>query len=322
MPSYQLHSHGPEVSKIQTALQALGLYQGPIDSDFGGGTLAAVKAFQLGKGLQVDGTVGPDTWAALFPGTAIPAPAIVQQPLPYRCLALTGTFETNTGPPDCFAGLAGDFDHQGISFGAIQWNLGQGTLQPMLAELIQTHADLVQPIFNDQYPELQAELRASQEEQLAWARSIQAAPWRQLSEPWQGYFKTLGRQQACQDLEVKYAQAYYDRGVALCTTFDVHSERAVALMFDIAVQNGTIKEPMTTRIRQDFAKLDRALAGDDLEVAKLRIIANRRAEAATKRWVEDVRARKLAIANGAGTVHGRQYDLETQYGIRLAQAGA
>jgi len=126
MPSYELHAHGPEVSRIQTALRALGLYHGPVDGDFGGGTLAAVKAFQRSEGLQVDGVVGPDTWAALLPGSAIPSPAILEQPLPYRCLALTGSFETDTGPPDCFAGLAGDFDHQGMSFGALQMELGTG----------------------------------------------------------------------------------------------------------------------------------------------------------------------------------------------------
>src|SRR5712691_390854 len=317
MPVYQLHSHGPEVSQIQTALQALGLYQGPIDADFGGGTLSAVKAFQQSKGLAVDGQVGPDTWAALFPGTAIRAPAILQQPLPFRCLALTGTFETSTGPPDCFAGLVGDFDKQGISFGAIQWNLGKNTLQPLLKEMVATYPDLTRRIFNDNLAELQTTLSEGHDAQLQWARSIQVAPWRKLFEPWQGYFQTLGRQQECQGLQVKYAGAYYDRGTALCTKFAVRSERAVALMFDIAVQNGTIKEPVTTRIMSDFAQLDPALAGDDLEVAKLRIIAVRRAEVAAQRWVADVRERKLTIANGQGSVHGRRYDVEAQYGIGL-----
>jgi hypothetical protein len=36
--------------------------------------------------------------------------------------------------------------------------------------------------------------------------------------------------------------------------------------------------------------------------------------------VEDVRARKLTIANGHGTVHCRVYDLEERYGIGLARA--
>ncbi len=320
MPSYELHSHGAHVSRIQTALRALGLYDGPVDGDFGGGTLAAVKAFQRSQRLEADGVVGPDTWAALLPGSTIPSAAILEQPLPYRCLALTGSFETDTGPPDCFAGLAGDFDHQGMSFGALQWNLGQGTLQPLLTEMIRTYPLVLEQIFNEHYPELQATLGADREAQLAWARSIQAPPWRHLIEPWQGYFKTLGRRPECQDLELTYAQRYYDRGLALCKTFDVQSERAVALMFDISVQNGGIKEPVTTRIKRDFAALDSGLEGDDLEVAKLRIIADRRAEAASRRWVEDVRARKLTIANGEGVVHGRRYELETHYGIRLTQA--
>jgi hypothetical protein len=39
-------------------------------------------------------------------------------------------------------------------------------------------------------------------------------------------------------------------------------------------------------------------------VARLRIFANRRAEAANPKWVEDVRMRKLTIANGQGTAAG------------------
>lgn len=43
----------------------------------------------------------------------------------------------------------------------------------------------------------------------------------------------------------------------------------------------------------------------------------RRAETANRAWVEDVRTRKLCIANG-GVVHGIPYDLEGQFGISLA----
>ncbi len=53
---------------------------------------------------------------------------------------------------------------------------------------------------------------------------------------------------------------------------------------------------------------------------KLRIVANRRAEAANPQWIEDVRTRKLCIANGEGTVHGRFYNLEDQFGIGLQAA--
>jgi hypothetical protein len=106
----------------------------------------------------------------------------------------------------------------------------------------------------------------------------------------------------------------------LCRTYGVQSERAVALMFDIKVQNGSINAVVQAQIQRDFANLDPLLSADDLEVARLQIVANRRAEAANPRWVEDVRARKLTIANGSGNVHGRQYELAAQYGIRLQPA--
>jgi hypothetical protein len=40
------------------------------------------------------------------------------------------------------------------------------------------------------------------------------------------------------------------------------------------------------------------------------IVANAVADAAQPTWREDVRTRKLAIANGKGTVHGHDYVLE------------
>src|SRR5438105_1399371 len=76
-----------------------------------------------------------------------------------------------------------------------------GEHQPLLTEMIRTYPLVLEQIFNAHYPELQATLGADREEQLAWARSIQAPPWRHLMEPWQGYFKTLGRRPECQDLE-------------------------------------------------------------------------------------------------------------------------
>ena len=320
MALYQVGSKGPEVSQIQTQLQKLGFYLGPIDGIYGGGTAAAVRAFQQAQGLAVDGTVGPNTWAALFPGTPIQTPSIAGQSLDYRCLALTGSFETNLPIPDCFAGLSGDFDGQGISFGALQWNLGQGSLQPLLQEMNQSSPQVLQAIFDQDYAELVAMLGAGLEDQLAWARSIQDTNRRRVVEPWLGQFKALGRHPEFQAIEVKDAARLYQAALGLCAAYGVSSQRAVALMFDIKVQNGSINAVVQSQIMQDFQQLDPALTGDDLEVARLRIIANRRAEAANPRWVEDVRARKLTIANGQGTVHGNSYNLEEQYGIDLIPA--
>jgi peptidoglycan hydrolase-like protein with peptidoglycan-binding domain len=113
---------GPEVEQLQLRLKNLGFYVGPVDGAFGGGTESAVRSFQRAKSLVVDGRVGPRTWAELFDGQAIPAPAILSKPLAERCLALTGSFETGRMAPDCFSAVTGDFDGQGVSFGVLQSN--------------------------------------------------------------------------------------------------------------------------------------------------------------------------------------------------------
>jgi putative peptidoglycan binding protein len=318
--TYQLHSQGPEVKQIQTVLAAHGLYHGPLDGDFGGGTDAAVRAFQAANGLAVDGQVGPLTWSALFGGAAIVEPAIAAQPLEYRCLALTGSFETGAAPPDCFAGIAGDFDQQGLSFGVCQWNLGKGSLQPLFAGIDRDQNGLVRQIFGTYYPEFQAMLAAGRDEQLVWAGTIQDQQSHRVVEPWCGMLKTLGRTPEFQSVQMQSAGALFNEAMGLVQAYGLRSERAAALMFDIKVQNGSIKPVVEAQIRRDFAALDPGLAGDDLEVARMRIVANRRAEASRPEYVEDVRARKLTIANGTGIVHGRSYDLAAQFGISLRPA--
>jgi len=314
---YRRGAKGPEVARIQTRLKGLGYYRGPIDGDFGGGTESAVTAFQRAERLAVDGIVGPKTWDRLFPREEVPPPAILQEPLAYRCLALTGAFETGAPIPECFAALAGDFDGQGLSFGALQWNLGQGTLQPLLGEMNRRHPKVVKDVFHEYHPVLKAVLEAGRADQLAWARSIQDPRRFVIHEPWRGLLKTLGRREEFQDIQVKAADRLYRSALALCRTYRVRSERAVALMFDIKVQNGSISEVVQAQIEADVARLKPSGTWAEDEVARLRIIADRRAEAADPRWVEDVRARKLTIANGEGTVHGNSFSLEAQYGIRL-----
>jgi hypothetical protein len=305
------------VVQIQSRLKELGHYLGPIDAHFGGGTEAAVRAFQQRKKLLVDGKVGSSTWGALFDGAAIKEPDIFAKPLQFRCLALTGMFETSAPVPECFAALSGDFDGQGLSFGALQWNIGQGSLQPLLAEMDHTHPDIMQEIFGPNCPVLRAMLHTHRAEQLDWARSIQDRQRFRLFEPWCGQFKALGRRGAFQSIQVQHAGRLHQEALRWCDTYGVRSERAIALMFDITVQNGSISDLVRTEIERDFQEID--CAGDPAveEVARLRIIANCRAEAAPPRWIEDVRRRKLTIANGEGTVHGTSYNLQEQYGIRL-----
>ena len=53
------------VQAIQYRLRRLGYYNGPVDGVWGPGTEAALRGFQQGSGLQIDGSPGPSTVAAL-----------------------------------------------------------------------------------------------------------------------------------------------------------------------------------------------------------------------------------------------------------------
>ena len=57
---------GAAVKKLQEALKNRGFYSGKIDSTFGSGVYAAVKAFQKQYGLKADGVAGPATQNLLF----------------------------------------------------------------------------------------------------------------------------------------------------------------------------------------------------------------------------------------------------------------
>jgi hypothetical protein len=310
-------ARGPEVAIIQAKLKEKGTYNGPVDGDFGGGTQSAVKAFQRSKGLTADGVIGPSTWEKLF-GSEIQVkePAIRSRPLTLRCLALTGSFETHSAPPESFAGLSGDFAGQGLSLGVCQWNIGQGELQALLTEMTEAHIALVYDILHDHAIEFRRMLASSLEDQMAWARSLQDGRHR-IAEPWAGLLKTLARTDEFQSIQLAASNRTYQAALALCGEFGLITERAAALMFDIKIQNGHISDIVKAQIERDFAQLSAPPSRQQAEVARLQVVANRRSAAADPRWSEDVRLRKLTIASGTGTVHGRAYDLDAQYGIGL-----
>jgi peptidoglycan hydrolase-like protein with peptidoglycan-binding domain len=69
-PQLQSGSSDEEwVKYLQQLLELAGHSPGAADGDFGPATEAAVRAFQQGQGLAVDGVVGSNTWDALAAAT-------------------------------------------------------------------------------------------------------------------------------------------------------------------------------------------------------------------------------------------------------------
>lgn len=312
----RLGSRGEYVVIIQKRLKKLNYYRGPNDGIYGGHTELSVKSFQKALNLTADGIVGSITWKALF-NKKLTNPKKIKHSLDYKCLALTGSIETGYFIPDCFAGLSGNFDNQGMSFGALQWNFGQESLQPLLKEFNSKYPDLIKSIFGDKLQSLLNILDMPNYKGIEFAINIQHPIKHFILEPWRGMFKALGRCDEFQQIEVDYAKNIFDRALRMSKEYTLRSERSIALMFDICVQNGSIQNTLKPKILADYALLKDIKNANALEVSKMGIIIDRRLEKVSPRWREDVRARKYTIANGQGFIHGIQYDLASQFDINL-----
>jgi uncharacterized protein (TIGR02594 family) len=71
------------VIDLQKTLLAFGFKPGPIDGQIGPMTRAAIKAFQVSRGLVADGVAGPLTQAKLFPSIPLAPVSSVAAALPW-----------------------------------------------------------------------------------------------------------------------------------------------------------------------------------------------------------------------------------------------
>ncbi|HSK69286.1 MAG TPA: peptidoglycan-binding protein [Candidatus Limnocylindria bacterium] len=75
-------AQGELVLYVQQRLAQLGYYAGEPDGRYGETTEQAVLLFQAANNLQIDGIVGPQTWAALQDVNAVPNPALAPTAAP------------------------------------------------------------------------------------------------------------------------------------------------------------------------------------------------------------------------------------------------
>lgn len=286
---------GTLITDLQHSLNAAGSGQLDTDGLFGKQTELALRAYQASRGLATAGSVTEQTWRSLI-GTD--EPSIFQ-----RCLQVTASFEGTQ-----FTEVVGNFDGAGITWGIIGFTLLNGEIGQLLSAALQRYPDLVVKAFGDDAAEIVkiAGPATSPAARTGWAESVsRGANKYAVAEPWKTYFHDFGSYREIQKLQLDRAHdAYWIGAVKDATALGMGEELDLMLFYDIRVQNGG----MNSKGRMAKARAAIAQHNPHTATARRQIVAQVVADTIGK-YKQDVLSRKLAIATGAGTVHGGRYHL-------------
>jgi hypothetical protein len=250
-------------------------------------------------------------------------------------VAITPGFEVQGDP---YEGVSGDFDDMGISCGALQWNIGQGSLQPMVQNLGKTFVTTIMPTFGNEM----------------WtACNSPIAKGLRIVRGWQpnGRLKQSARNELTALMGSKEMRAEQDAKIdkVAANAFSLANEWAKAegrqgpskrmfcWFFDLVTQNGGL-EGVKPKNVDDFIKLNRPDKADDVicdflaglggasghvkdakknarlwrdkangEKLELMTLSYLRSGTANPRWRHVVLNRKGAIALGEGWVNSTKY---------------
>lgn len=282
-------ARGVLVQRAQQRLQELRMPLDSADGLFGGNTESALKQFQKLNGFPVTGNIDFDLWPRLT-GDALPS---VEE----RALQLTAAIEGHG-----YTLAVGNFDGAGLTWGIIGFTLMAGQVQAILDTVATEHPGMIRATFVDLTRDLERLRKQSVAQQTAFFDAISIPPGKhRLADPWRIAFERLGGMPEVQEIQRRFAfKRYMDPAKKTFKQLGLTTELGLALCFDIHVQNGSIKPAAMAAIKASGARSEPALRS---------AIANAVADQSLPQFREDVRSRKLAIATGAGTVHGMKLSL-------------
>lgn len=281
---------GSIIVQIQQALNSAGFSTQGTDGWYGTNTHNAMADYQASKGSPNTGLLDDATWPGLM---QIPIPSVFQ-----RCLQLTAAFEGHG-----FGLAEGNFDGALLTWGIVGFTMAAGEVQDIVLTVNSAHPDIVQAAFGSYSGELINIMQASSADQTNWANA-HTLPKGALAEPWKTMFANFGSYPEVQAEQMNHVQNdYFSPAINTAKSLGFTSELGMALCFDIHVQDGGVKNTAMQQIQQNTTP---GMAESDLRV----VVANAVADWASPSWMADVRARKLAIAQGGGIVHGHNFIIE------------
>lgn len=220
-------------------------------------------------------------------------------------LKLTSTFEGGAHA------VSGNFDGQVMSFGPLQWNLGQKTLQPLLKRIVELDENQARILLT---PEIVEAIKNGTVESFVRQFVLDPKNPANLYPVWKNRFIRLAASPLAKEVFRQFAEPYFKKAESACELLGFVTERAFALCFDIAVQNGGVRRDHLREYRK------RLTSQHNVEWEKLKLLAQVVSDLANPRWKRDVLSRKLSIALG-GTfqsgmeVHGRRFDVKKDFDI-------
>ena len=145
-------------------------------------------------------------------------------------------FETSNYYPECYGITSGNWDDQAISHGVLQYNFGQGTLQPLWNHLNTNYNQLCRDIFGADYQQWADLINAPLAEQRIFGTNIiDPNNSHKIINPWKDYFMTLGTSQPSIDKQIEMSDSWHSNGLKWFKNLGLYSRRAYALCFDISV---------------------------------------------------------------------------------------
>lgn len=200
-----------------------------------------------------------------------------------------------------YSAIAGNFDGMGMSYGLIQWNVGIGTLKPLLAEMREADAASFRDAFDNttNYSALDNALSSNSNNALFdWAIQQQSSN----TVNWKKSFKKLSEVQIFKEIQLSKAVSerhafvmkmiIFLRGVSPSLMEKVELVSYCAL-FDLAVQQQTI----TSAINHINTRVSNENPTSQLDL--VRITVEERAKTANQQWVSDCMSRRIGILQQA-----------------------
>lgn len=259
-------------------------------------------------------------------------------------LNISGSFEGRSG----WANLSNNFDGQGFSFGLLNQNLGQGSLQPLFIKMRDRNGAVFKSLFTKSHYSSLLEMLSEYESSSFVSANFTSNDGRlsELDEPanvqnlssdfvtgysaisdsvdwavdtlysdngktfqavWASELSNLGSHPGYVSLQIEASQKIHSKALDYMKTLKLTELRSYLFLFDVVVQNGGLYSDDLS----DYAKYFGSTS--PTETARLNKILELRLRQVKSEYKADVQARKTAIINGSGKVHGSSRNLQKDY---------